>query len=383
MLKGFTIFLCFCCCQATAQNLVANGDFEDENVCTEFRVLCAPEGWFHFPGIANYYVSRNMAKPYSGTKFEMVKMGNIASRSNNLSSYLYTKILCPLVADKEYKLTLYISAPGGNFNHLDVWLGDVEPGSPNMPYLELEPSFTIEPKYIIERIPTGWVKTELIFTANGGEQFLLFGNLSNIPITRDKFMASNSRGDVVYQLDKMELVPLDTTMPICLQYDAVKHQVYEQNNRHPAKLIESVPIDVSLIRPAPPKEIIKITIVDTPPLPPTNDTLVIPDVLFRFNSSVLNPAFVSLLDTALAKLKQATYKRIEISGHTDSIGTEAYNNNLSLNRANAVKQYLIQQLAIDEQLIKTYGLGETRPVASNSTPTGRQKNRRVEIVLVK
>jgi outer membrane protein OmpA-like peptidoglycan-associated protein len=365
-----------------AQSLVANGDFEDENICTEYRVLCAPEAWFHFPGVANYFISRNIAKPYSGTKFEMVKMGNIAARSS-MGSYVYTKLLCPLVEGKEYRLTLYIAAPGGNFNHLDVWIGDAEPGSSAMPYHQLEPSFTIEPKYIIERIPPGWVKTQLIFTAGGDEHFLLFGNLSNIPMTRDKFMASNSRGDVVYQIDKMELVALDTTMPICPKYDAIIKQVYDQNNRHPAGLVESIPIDQSLIKVMPPKEVIKVTIIDTPPIIALNDTLVIPDVLFKFNSSTLNPVFIALLDTALMKLKTSSYKSIEITGHTDSIGTDAYNNTLSLNRALAVKKYILQQLQLKDELIQVKGNGKQRPIASNTTKEGRQKNRRVEIVLIK
>jgi len=196
-------------------------------------------------------------------------------------------------------------------------------------------------------------------------------------------MASNNRGDVVYQIDKMELVALDTTMPICPQYDAIIKQVYDQNNRHPAGLVESIPIDQSLIKVMPPKEVIKVTIIDTPPIIALNDTLVIPDVLFKFNSSTLNPVFIQLLDSALFKLKTSNYKSIEITGHTDSIGTDAYNNTLSLNRALAVKKYILQQLQLKDELIQVKGNGKQRPIASNTTKEGRQKNRRVEIVLIK
>ena len=69
--------------------------------------------------------------------------------------------------------------------------------------------------------------------------------------------------------------------------------------------------------------------------------------------------------------------RFEIAGHTDSVGTEAYNQVLSEKRARALKQFLINQYGIDGNRLETIGYGESRPVAPNDTDTGRAMNRRV------
>jgi outer membrane protein OmpA-like peptidoglycan-associated protein len=71
---------------------------------------------------------------------------------------------------------------------------------------------------------------------------------------------------------------------------------------------------------------------------------------------------------------------IEVEGHTDSVGSDAYNQKLSERRAESVKSYLLQQKIPGSEL-DSVGFGESRPVASNSTAAGRQQNRRVELVV--
>ena len=77
-----------------------------------------------------------------------------------------------------------------------------------------------------------------------------------------------------------------------------------------------------------------------------------------------------------------TNYRIYIAGHTDNVGNAKANQQLSEDRANAVKKYLIDK-GIAETRVKTEGFGDTRPVASNKTAEGRQKNRRVEFKVIK
>ena len=82
----------------------------------------------------------------------------------------------------------------------------------------------------------------------------------------------------------------------------------------------------------------------------------------------------------LAKvLKEANISAFEIDGHTDSDADDAYNQTLSENRANSVKEYLVS-VGVTAN-ITTNGYGESRPVASNDTPEGKQQNRRVEIII--
>ena len=80
-------------------------------------------------------------------------------------------------------------------------------------------------------------------------------------------------------------------------------------------------------------------------------------------------------------MKKHPNKRIRVEGHTDSQGSETYNKTLSFKRAQAVKRYLVSQ-GIAAQRIEVMGYGESQPVADNTTPEGRQLNRRVEVKLI-
>jgi OOP family OmpA-OmpF porin len=102
------------------------------------------------------------------------------------------------------------------------------------------------------------------------------------------------------------------------------------------------------------------------------------DALFDFDKSVLKPAVKASLDSLAGKVKSLTLEVIVAVGHTDSIGTDAYNQKLSIRRAEAVKKYLVSQ-GIEAKRIYVEGKGESQPVADNKTAEGRAKNRRVQI----
>jgi OmpA-OmpF porin, OOP family len=102
------------------------------------------------------------------------------------------------------------------------------------------------------------------------------------------------------------------------------------------------------------------------------------DALFDFDKSVLRPDGRKSIDDAVAKLRGVDLEMVIATGHTDSIGTDAYNQKLSERRAAAVKDYLVSK-GIPASKITTIGKGESQPVATNKTAEGRQKNRRVDI----
>lgn len=102
-------------------------------------------------------------------------------------------------------------------------------------------------------------------------------------------------------------------------------------------------------------------------------------VHFELNKAVLTAAATAILDDAAATLKRNPHVRVEITGHTDSTGTEQYNQSLSERRADAARSYLVSR-GVDAKRLSTSGRGESMPIAGNDTREGRQANRRVELV---
>ena len=105
------------------------------------------------------------------------------------------------------------------------------------------------------------------------------------------------------------------------------------------------------------------------------------DAFFDFDKSVLKAEGKAKLDDLVAKVKAINLEVIIAVGHTDSVGSDAYNQKLSVARSEAVKAYLVSK-GIEKNRVYTEGKGEKQPVADNKTKDGRAKNRRVEIEVV-
>ncbi len=105
------------------------------------------------------------------------------------------------------------------------------------------------------------------------------------------------------------------------------------------------------------------------------------DFLFDVNSATLKPGAYDEIQRVANVLKQYPQTAIRVEGHTDSTGSETYNQKLSERRAQAVKNALVQY-GVNPRRIMTIGFGESKPIATNSTVAGRQLNRRVQIVIM-
>ena len=105
------------------------------------------------------------------------------------------------------------------------------------------------------------------------------------------------------------------------------------------------------------------------------------DSFFDFDKSVLKPEGKAKLDDLVGKLKGISLEVIIAVGHTDSVGTDGYNQKLSIARSETVKAYLVSK-GVEKNRIYTEGKGETSPIADNKTNEGRAKNRRVEVEVI-
>jgi len=362
------ILLCFTFSFSIEWNLVGNTGFEDWNVCTEYNVKCAPEAWFFIPRYA-----RMSPAEADSNHYEIISMGN-ALRPFSVGNYMYTKLFCPLQAGVQYRIEMNIHTLGFEFDYIDVWTGESEPWRGKYMLSNIKPVFKITNDSISTYNLKQWRYLAHTFTAKGGERFIMIGNISQEPLLNARSKAKKNT-IIEYWIDNIQLLPVDTSIGKCAEYEAIKDQVYRNDPRHPSRFIDDVEIDTALIIKPP-------VVMDTPVhITPKTDTLFIPDVLFKFDKSDLNPKFITRLDSFVQAIRLKPFTRLHITGHTDNYGTAAYNLKLSAERARTIKTFLVEKLMVNPGVIETTGDGETQPRATNATAAGRQLNRRVEIIL--
>jgi OOP family OmpA-OmpF porin len=117
------------------------------------------------------------------------------------------------------------------------------------------------------------------------------------------------------------------------------------------------------------------------PVPSSEKVTYAADAFFDFDKAVLKPEAKEKLDDLVSKTKEINLEVIIAVGHTDSVGTDAYNDKLSVKRAESIKTYLTSK-GVEANRVYTEGKGKKQPVADNKTAEGRAKNRRVEIEVV-
>ena len=105
------------------------------------------------------------------------------------------------------------------------------------------------------------------------------------------------------------------------------------------------------------------------------------NITFASDQSDIKPNFYEVLNSVALVLKEFNQTLVDVNGHTDSDGSDQYNEELSSRRANAVAQYLVSQ-QLDSQRFSVQGMGESQPIASNASASGKAQNRRVEIQIV-
>ena len=187
-------------------------------------------------------------------------------------------------------------------------------------------------------------------------------------------LASSAFANVTPNLTDSQGAPVKDAQGACVVTSGIVHP--DCAGAKPAAPAKPAPAPA----PARPAEPAKPSAPTAKPAPASVKQAVViqADALFDFDKSVLRPDGRKSIDDALAKLKGVDVEMVIATGHTDSVGSDAYNQKLSERRAAAVKDYLVSK-GIPAAKITTIGKGESQPVATNKTAEGRQKNRRVDI----
>jgi len=118
-----------------------------------------------------------------------------------------------------------------------------------------------------------------------------------------------------------------------------------------------------------------------PPPPVEKPTFVLEGITFDIDKATIRPTSEVTLKEAGSVMQKFSSVKVRIEGHTDSTGSDAYNQGLSERRANSVKDYLVTNFSIDAGRIDTVGFGEAKPIADNKTKEGRAQNRRIQFVV--
>lgn len=212
-----------------------------------------------------------------------------------------------------------------------------------------------------------WNQFTAEFIAEGSEEYLIIGNFQSDNEQNRTFLYKPADfKNYYYMIDDVELIPVDS-IELCPDYEINKERLYDFNDRHTitrSKLFADNEEQLST-----PDEII-----------PAIDTIRFSNILFEFDSYVINPVGTQLLDSLFSRIDKGTIDFIRIEGHTDSVGDNDYNIGLSLNRAKAISNYL-STWGITDKISEIQGFGDKYPLEGNSTEKGRQINRRVEIII--
>ena len=342
---------------AGGQNLVANGSFEDVNICTEFTMPCSPRAWFSTRTLSSNGFAHfdNFTAPDGASCLKL----SVANRLSNGREYWQTMLLCPLEAGAVYRVSVKLASPfiGPNLNDMGFYFTDSLLFSREDTLLQPAAYFDLLGAKV-KPLRKGWFALEKEFRATESKRFMVIGNFSKED-NRQILAERNVSGPNIYLLlDDLDISP--TRKISCDDSEKTKDSLYaiaKRHTRHGA--IDSMANPGPAPAPAPVKKAI--------------DTLHINNVPFAFNSYTLaNPDTMDLLRPFLLA---GDVKKIRVVGFTDDAGTEAYNNTLSLKRAREVGRLITQKFGIPASVIETEGKGISTLYAE------QEQNRRVEIYI--
>ncbi len=357
----FTILFLLEVLNCAAQNLIANGSFEDENTCTESDAECAPEAW---------KTTSPFLLTYAGDKSNRFVGFTIYNSSvPNIRQYLQIKLLCKLQKDITYKFSFKLKAFDLQTDSIGALFSDSIIYFNRDILIKTKPTlnFSIPILNVSKRRKPEWIPFEINYRAQGFEKYLIIGNFQS-DSKQKRVFPDKPQNFKNYSLgiDEIELIPIDK-IEICPEYEETREILYNLNDRHPLRRFNLFGDDLK----NEPSEILEKPLIDT---------ITLGNILFEFDSFKITTKGINHLDSLFNRIENKNIESINIHGHTDSVGDQQYNLKLSLNRALTIKEFLATK-GLDSLINEIQGFGDKFPKESNSTETGRQKNRRVEVII--
>jgi outer membrane protein OmpA-like peptidoglycan-associated protein len=360
-----SVFLIFIVTAIRSQSLLVNGGFEEPNVCTEFNVECAPEGWISSNnGFTIYF--KDAKRSHESFTCMAIEAGNFHGAFYR--TLIRSQLLCGMRKDARYKLEFFIKTPYDLLDSVGVLFTEKDPLFEKTPIHKLKPDIFLE-EYVqpLKIKDSAWHRITIDYIATGQERFIAFAYFAKNDFITERIHPRENRFFVFF--DDISLVPLDPKEKLCSDHGEMKEAIYAENERH--DLMEKK-IRYYKLNPPQPPEISRNSYIRI-------DTLVLPDILFASGKAELQTQSHTILDEFYQRIGKAEVDSIVIEGHTDSVGTYARNEKLALDRAISVQEWLSKKM--DSKIIRARGWAFLRPIAENKTEAGRRLNRRVEVFL--
>ncbi len=361
------IFLCLTALIADAQNLVTNGSFENKSYCPSNynqQSLNTIAGWWQATdGTPDYFhaCSDKVGVPNNVFGQQKAKDGEAyagfvtysVSNKRNYREYLQTKLSRPLMAGEMLCIELYVSA-ADYCNYVTDGLGVVLSDKKIESNLQSELAYSAtmsNPRLNMLDESGEWQLLSDIYTAKGGEEYLTIGNFKTDKelkvIRRTEDMSDKGYGTWSYMyVDDVKIRPVQRKLECSCENE----------------YLASIAVD-------PPLELNEYTKIK------------LDAILFDFDKDELTEEAMIQLEEVYVLLKKNRAMYMEISGHTDVIGPDGYNLNLSKRRAQRVIDHLAAK-GIDPSRLQLTFFGKEVPVADNTTDEGRHQNRRVEFQIL-
>lgn len=387
----------------------------------------------------NVGVPKNFAgesEPHSGNGY----VGAILSGTEeSYREYIQTRLKVPLTKDKRYCVVFYYKlASYSRFavDQMSLYFSDVEIKNDINVNLSYSPHLTNKAGLFLDNIDS-WERFCSVYSASGAEQYLIIGNFrnydnTNYVVTDKNVVNLRNKAYAYYYFDDVSITPLDNCLDCpCVQHDfesrvietrytggldqatgrlirpandgyirvglagGVSPYVIKWNNGMSGAEIKELPAGkyiytasdannclssdtVTFIEPVEEKDDFEGGLKDIE----EGSSIVLENIFFAFNKTDLLPESFAELDKVAGFMLEYDIERIEISGHTDSEGSDSYNQKLSEGRAKSVVDYLAGK-GVGSERMQAAGYGEFRPVDTNLTEQGRARNRRVEFLLIK
>jgi len=354
-MRLLVILTCFIFSYTHAQNIIPNASFEDENIC-ELAIPCSPAGW--------YSVS-NMPFGYEN-KFEHHTHGRralsfLAALKEGARTYWQVPLLYDLKKGEQYTIHFYLYSSVKKFNaeYFGIYFSNTFFRSAKDRILQL-PLYVNIKDGSIQQVKNGWYDISINFKAADNAKYLLMGNFAMIGNDDILKVYGKKTSLVEYYIDE---ISLSATQPMTTSEQAFmgkrSDSLYLSNFRH--KMMKD------------PNYLLTNTAEKNTVPPIKTDTLILGKINFRFDSyQLLNQ---QMIRNYFNTINSNTIIKIAITGYTDSVGNNDYNQRLSENRAISVKKFLADSLRIPLSKIGTEGKGKTNDQKL------QEDNRRVELII--